>query len=47
MNTSKPMLSVEEQIQHLKDKGVRFEKMDEDSAREYLTEHNNYFKLSG
>ena len=43
MDNLKPILSVDEQIKHLKDKGVRFEIMDEESARRYLTEHNNFF----
>ncbi len=46
MDNLKPILSVDEQIKHLKDKGVRFEIMDEESARRYLTEHNNFFKLT-
>ena len=46
MDKLKPILSVDEQIQHLKDKGVRFEIMGEESAYHYLTEHNNYFKLT-
>ena len=46
MDNVKPILTVDEQIQHLKDKGVRFEIMDEDSARDYLIKHNNYFKLT-
>lgn len=46
MDNLKPILTVDEQIQHLKDKGIRFELMDEDSARNYLMMHNNYFKLT-
>ncbi len=46
MENLKPILSVDEQIRHLKDKGVKFEIMDEESATHYLTEHNNYFKLT-
>ena len=46
MDNVKPILTVDEQIQHLKDKGVRFEIMDEDSAKDYLIKHNNYFKLT-
>ncbi len=46
MNKFKPILMIDEQISHLKDKGVRFEIMDEESAKEYLRTHNNYFKLT-
>lgn len=41
MDNVKPILTVDEQIQHLKDKGVRFEIMNEDSAKDYLIKHNN------
>lgn len=41
----RPMLSIEGQIDHLKKKGVRFTITDESTAKEYLTEYNNYFKL--
>lgn len=41
----KPMLDIDGQIQHLLSKGVRFEKMSETDAREYLRKNNNYFKL--
>jgi abortive infection bacteriophage resistance protein len=46
MNQVKPILTVDEQIQHLKDKGVTFRIMDENSARSYLIQNNNYFKLT-
>ena len=42
----KPKLSLEGQIEHLKEKGVLFNIMDEESAKEYLTQNNNYFKLT-
>jgi len=32
MENNKPRLSLDEQIQHLKDKGILFNIMDEDSA---------------
>ena len=46
MLITKPKLSLEGQIEHLKEKGVLFNIMDEESAKEYLTQHNNYFKLT-
>ena len=41
----KPMLNTDEQIKHLISKGVKFEKISVEEAREYLRENNNYFKL--
>ena len=46
MEITKPILDLDGQVKHLKDKGVRFDIMDEDAAKEYLLEHNNYFKLT-
>ena len=46
MNIVKPKLSVDEQIEHLKRKGVLFNIMDEDKAKDYLKRNNNYFKLT-
>ena len=40
------LLTVEEQIAYLKAKGLGFSLMGEDAARDYLTYHNNYFKLT-
>jgi abortive infection bacteriophage resistance protein len=40
-----PKLSVEGQIAHLKEKGVKFAFVSEDEALRYLRENNNYFKL--
>ena len=45
LEDKKPKLSIKEQIEHLKKKGVRFEYMSEDEAFKYLSENNNYFKL--
>ncbi len=42
----KPMLSVDEQIEHLKEKGVTFDLFSERDAAEYLRSNNYYFKLS-
>lgn len=42
----KPMLSVNEQIERLKEKGVTFNLFSEHDAAEYLRSNNYYFKLS-
>ena len=41
MENDKPRLSLDEQIQHLKDKGILFNIMDEESAKQYLKYNNN------
>ncbi|MDY5807655.1 MAG: Abi family protein [Lachnospira sp.] len=46
MEIVKPKLSLDGQIEHLKEKGVLFNIMDEAEARDYLGRHNNYFKLT-
>ena len=46
MENDKPRLSLYEQIQHLKDKGILFNIMDEESAKQYLKYNNNYYKLT-
>lgn len=42
----KPMLKVDEQIQHLKEKGITFNIVNEEEAKEYLRNNNYYFKLT-
>lgn len=42
----KPYLTIEKQIEHLKEKGVTFALYDEEKAKDYLLNHNNYFKLT-
>ena len=42
---TKPMLSAEELVNHLEEKGVKFELISKDEAKKYLEENNNYFKL--
>lgn len=44
--TTKPLLSVEEQIAHLKAKGVVFELCSEDSAAQYLADRTYLFKIA-
>ena len=46
MEIVKPKLSLDGQIEHLKEQGVLFNIMDEAEARDYLGQHNNYFKLT-
>ena len=43
---TKPMLSAEELIKHLDDKGIKFELGSKEDAKRYLEENNNYFKLA-
>ena len=42
----KPMLDVEGQVQHLKDKGITFQLVNDEEAKEYLRNNNYYFKLT-
>lgn len=46
MDIKKPRLSPEGQVEHLKQKGVLFNIMNEEAAKKYLTQNNNYFKLT-
>ena len=46
MKIVKPKLSLDGQIEHLKEKGVLFNIINEAEAKDYLTQHNNYFKLT-
>lgn len=46
MTITKPKLSIDEQIEHLKAKGVLFSVMNERDAKDYLARNNNYFKLT-
>lgn len=45
-NVNKPMLSVDDLIQHCRDKGITFNFISEEDAKRYLSENNNFFKLS-
>lgn len=42
----KPILTIEKQLEHLKDKGIAFEITSEEEAIDYLRYNNNYFKLA-
>lgn len=42
----KPLLTVEEQIEHLKSKGVTFGLYSEEDAAEYLAERTYFFKIA-
>jgi len=46
MTNRKPLLTSAELVQHLKDKGVLFNIIDEQAAEYYLQKNNNYFKLA-
>lgn len=46
MSIQKQILSIEEQVLHLKAKGVLFNIINEEEAKEYLRNNNNYFKLA-
>lgn len=43
--TLPPKLSIPQQIEHMKDKGITFDLYKEPTARTFLAEHNYYFKL--
>lgn len=42
----KPMLSVDDLITHMQDKGILFKIISESDAKQYLHKNNNYFKLT-
>ena len=42
---NKPMLSTDQLITHLENKGIKFNIITQDQAKEYLTKHNNFFKF--
>ena len=42
---TKPMLNADELIEHLEQKGVKFELISKENSKKYLEENNNYFKL--
>ena len=46
MDREKPMLTSEQLICHMKDKGIKFNIISESDAVNHLNSHNNYFKLS-
>ncbi len=46
MRERKPMLTVGEQIEHLKSKGVKFDLCPEDAAASYLEHANNYLRAA-
>lgn len=45
-DNSKPILTAREQVEHLKQKGVKFNVMSEADAERYLTYQSNYFKVT-
>lgn len=46
MKTRKPMLTTDQLVEYMKDKGVRFNIVGEEQARRQLRENNDYFKLT-
>ncbi len=46
MSVKKPMLSADQIIAHMIDKGIQFSIITEGEAKQHLDNHNNYFKLS-
>ena len=46
MITTKKLLSVDQLIEHMKQKGIKFVEMTEDSARDFLSYNNYYMKLA-
>ena len=42
----KPMLTVDQLVQYMKDKGIQFNIITEEEAKSHLCAHNNYFKLT-
>lgn len=42
---SKPWLTPDEQVKHLRSQGVRFDLMSEKDAISYLAKNNNFFRL--
>ncbi|WP_304153654.1 hypothetical protein [Megamonas hypermegale] len=43
---SKKLLTSDELIEHMKQKGITFNIVDEKKAKNFLEEHNYYFKLA-
>ena len=46
MITTKELLSVDQLIEHMKQKGIKFVEMTEESARDFLSYNNYYMKLA-
>lgn len=42
----KPKLNIEQQIERLSEKGIKFDLISKEEAIKYLTDNNNYFKLT-
>ena len=42
----KPILTVDQLVQHMAEKGIEFTIISQDDAKRHLSEHNNYFKLT-
>lgn len=46
MRNMKALLSVDELVIHMKEKGITFNEITEDEAKEFLTKNNYYMKLA-
>ena len=46
MNSTKELLSIDEQIEHMKNKGITFIEISEDDAKEFLKNNNYYMKCA-
>lgn len=44
-NTSSPKLTIQEQIEHMKQQGILFNIVSEEEAIEFLKNNNYYFKI--
>jgi len=42
----KPILTSDQLVQHMIDRGITFNIINQESAKKHLSDHNNYFKLS-
>jgi hypothetical protein len=42
---SKPKLTIDEQIEHMKSKGIQFHLVNESAAKNFLLKNNYYFKI--
>ena len=42
----KPILNIDEMIEHMKEKGIKFNIISENEAKKFLSESNYYMKLA-
>lgn len=46
VNATKELFSIDEQIEHMKNKGITFDEISEDDAKEFLRKNNYYMKCA-